>query len=244
MSGLFTTALHITTPIGLAAFVFATAIWLIDRNLKSRSKKAHLLSMVALIGSLVVVALWLSGELYLRHEAAANSVYRVRVTVIGSNDLPVENAKVWSSIGGDPKAVAGGCEFDIPQASKPTDGVVVFFASIDNSFTQGQTTLTLAEDHFPAVSIRLSSNQAAWVRGTIEDEKGYAIGGVDVSVVGYGNEHVLTSAQGSFVLPAHAGEGQTVRLHAESKLYVPLDQDQPAGNSPAILVLHRKHDHK
>jgi hypothetical protein len=64
--------------------------------------------------------------------------------------------------------------------------------------------------------------------------------GVVVSVVGYGDERVTTSAEGNFVLRAHVADGQTVRLHAEARDYQPLDQDQPAGASPAVLVLHGK----
>lgn len=54
------------------------------------------------------------------------AIYRVRVTVIDPQRVPVEDAKVWSTVGGEPKKVAGGWQFDIPGASLPGDGKVTF----------------------------------------------------------------------------------------------------------------------
>jgi hypothetical protein len=243
MPNIFAAASHVTTPIGLVAFVVAIAIWFVDRNLKSKSKETHLLLRLTLGGCLVVVLVWLCGELYLRHEAAANSVYRVRVNVTGTTGLPEGNAKVSSSVGGESKVVAGGFEFDIPFASKPADGSVVFSANTDDGGAKGDKTLTLGDDRFPTISINLLAVQSAVVRGTVEDESGRTIGGVTVSVVGYGEESVITSANGGFVLPAHVADGKTVKLHAEGKRYAPLDQDHPAGTFPATLVLHRDNAH-
>jgi hypothetical protein len=36
-----------------------------------------------------------------------DAIYRVRVTVLDPAQVPVEDAKVWSSMGGEPKKVAG-----------------------------------------------------------------------------------------------------------------------------------------
>jgi hypothetical protein len=44
----------------------------------------------------------------------ARGVYRIRVVVLGLDELPVEDARVISSSGGEPKRVASGWEFDIP----------------------------------------------------------------------------------------------------------------------------------
>jgi hypothetical protein len=61
-----------------------------------------------------------------------------------------------------------------------------------------------------------------------------------VSVIGYGEEAVTTSTDGSFVLPAHAAIGQSVRLHVEKEGYVPVDQYHPAGDEPAVIILEKK----
>ena len=37
-----------------------------------------------------------------------SGLYRVRVTVINPQNVPVEDAKVWSSFGGEPKKASGG----------------------------------------------------------------------------------------------------------------------------------------
>ena len=41
-------------------------------------------------------------------------LYRIRVTVLDSTGLPVDNANVWSSLGGEPKKVAGGASLAAP----------------------------------------------------------------------------------------------------------------------------------
>jgi hypothetical protein len=43
-----------------------------------------------------------------------DDVIKLRVTVLGPDSVPVEDSKVWLSIGGEAKKVTGGWEFDIP----------------------------------------------------------------------------------------------------------------------------------
>jgi len=181
------------------------------------------------------------GHFYLKHEAGLNSVYRVRITVIGTGGTPVETATVWTSVGGEGKKVNGGWEFDIPVGTKPLDGEITIYAKIENSGPQGIANLRLDNDWNPSVAVLLNTDESAMVRGTVEDDSGHAIRGVAVSVIGYGDESLITSENGSFFLPAHVADGQTVRLHAERQGYEPLDQDHPAGSTPAILVLKSKH---
>jgi len=244
MPDIFKIALQVSTPITLAAFAIACVLSVIDRVLKQRGKisdNTRKLLRVTLFGFFVMGLVALIGDLYLRHEAGLNSVYRVRVTVLGADHMPVENATVWTSIGGEPKKVNGGWEFDIPIANKPQDGEIAIYAKIDNSSLQGKAGLRLDTDRNPSIAVTLGPDESAMVRGTVEDDSGHAIRGVNVSVVGYGDESVTSSTDGTFVLRAHVTGGQTVRLHAEAREYQPLDQDQPAGTSPAILVLHGKH---
>jgi hypothetical protein len=246
MAEVFRIAAQISTPIALAAFAVACVLWLIDRTFKYRGKindKIHRLLVFAVLGCLSLGLLSIAGDIYLKHEAGLTSVYRVRVTVIGTEHTPVENAAVWTSIGGEPKKVNGGWEFDIPSANKPLDGEITIYAKIENSSLQGKANLRLETDRNPSIVVSLEPDESAIVRGTVEDDSGHALRGVDVSVVGYGNEHVTTSESGSFILRAHAADGHTVRLHAEAPDYQPLDQDQPAGTTSAILVLHGKHGH-
>jgi hypothetical protein len=241
---IFEIALNVSTPLALAAFAIACILYLIDRVLKHRGKitdKTHVLLSLSLFACLAVALIATIGELSLKYKAGQNYIYRVRITVVGAGHTPVENATVWTSIGGEPKKVNGGWEFDIPDGNKPPDGQIVIYAKISDSSLQGKANLRLDSDRNPTITVSLETDESAMVRGTVEDNFGHAISGVDVSVVGYGDEHITTSANGSFVLRAHVSDGQMVRLHAEARKYQPLDQDQPAGNSPAILILRGKH---
>ena len=53
----------------------------------------------------------------------------------------------------------------------------------------------------------------ALVRGIVVDSSGLALGRVMVTVVGYGQEGVVTKADGGFVLPGHVAEGLILVPH-------------------------------
>jgi hypothetical protein len=57
--------------------------------------------------------------------------------------MPVDEAKVTSSIGGEPKKVDGGWEFDIPQGNKPTDGKLTIYAEVRSAFLTGKSDVVL-----------------------------------------------------------------------------------------------------
>ena len=54
----------------------------------------------------------------------APSTYRVRAIVLDPQNTPVSEAKVWSSLGGEPMRVEGGWLFTIPAETRPKDGVL------------------------------------------------------------------------------------------------------------------------
>jgi hypothetical protein len=54
---------------------------------------------------------------------------------------------------------------------------------------------------------------SAMVRGVVVDENLAEVAGARVSVGDY-PEAAVTNAKGNFVLPAHAGQGQMVEIHA------------------------------
>jgi hypothetical protein len=166
-------------------------------------------------------------------------IYRVRVTVINLQNVPVEDAKVWSSFGGEPKKVLGGWQFDIPYASKPQDSQLSVFALRESDYLTGQADLVLNNDYNPVVTIKLKPDMSAKVRGLVIDGKNHAIVGVRVFVVGYEDDFVLTKEGGNFELPAHAAVSQMVNLHAEKSGYQAVTQEHPAGNHPATLVLEK-----
>jgi hypothetical protein len=166
-----------------------------------------------------------------------NSIYRVRVTVVDDKGTPTEEAKVWSSFGGEPKRVAGGWQFDIPAASKPKDGKLTIFASKESAFLKGEAPLTLDKEVNPALTINLKRDASAKVRGQIVDNKNRGIAGVKVFVVGYDAEAVTTKAGGNFELPAHAAIDQQVLVHAEKQGYRGADRHHPAGDTSLKMTL-------
>lgn len=168
-------------------------------------------------------------------------IYRLRVTVTDPHSLPLENAQVWSSVGGEPKKVAGGWQFDIPVASKPRDGKLTIFASQKSAFLTGKQELQLSKNYNPTITIKLQQDTSATVRGIVLDAaSGRALLGALVSIVGFGEETVRTGKNGNFFLPAHAAKGQQVQLHVEKRGYRPVNQWDAAGNMSITIFLDRR----
>ena len=168
-----------------------------------------------------------------------DGIYRVRTTVVNPQGTPIEEARVWSSIGGEPKKVAGGWQFDIPAASKPQDGKLTIFATQENAFLKGQAELILREDFNPTITVNLIRDASAKVRGQVMDSRGRAVAGARVFVTGYEGEAVVTSLGGNFELPAHAAENQQVLVVAEKAGAGVVRLWHPAGDTPLQLVLQR-----
>jgi hypothetical protein len=236
MDQLFRIVSRITNPWNLAAFGIAAAVYII---LKKRGK-------IPAFGWFCILAFVLGPILastYLetfRVHSKDTSLYRVRVTVIGPDQVPTEEAKVWSSIGGEPKRVSAGWEFDIPAAVKPVDGKLGVFAAAANVSQFGSSEIVLADDYNPAVIIRLQNRAPASIRGRVIDDSGKGIGAATVKAVGYGTDIVTTGNDGEFVLQTHAPEGQQVLLTAEKEGYITVSQLHPAGSEPAAMILSRK----
>jgi len=231
MSLLFEVAARISTPLALVAFAIAAIVFLVALVAKRRGKLSprirDAIDAIVVLGLVAIII-------------AQPAIYRVRVTVIGPQGTPVEDAKVWSSMGGEPKKVAGGWQFDIPAATRPADGNLTIWASLDAAYLKGSQEVRLAGDRNPAVTIRLDSDKTATVRGLVMDRRGRGVAGARVSVAGYASEAVVTQAGGSFVLPAHAARSQNVLLHAEADGYAGVTQWHIAGEQPATIVLDRK----
>ena len=221
----------ITSPWSLSAFALAVVLFLV------LNKRKEPIPQVAWIIIVLLVAIPIAASLYSSF-ITKSSIYRLRVTVIDPQNMPIEDAKVWSSFGGEPKKVAAGWEFDIPEESKPREGKLSIFAAKETAFLTGQADLTLDSEHNPAITVQLKRDDSAKVWGQIVDSKNRAVVAARVFVIGYETESVLTKDGGNFVLPAHAAKGQKVFLHAEkdglaAKLW------HPAGNDkdPAIIQL-------
>jgi hypothetical protein len=231
LSGVFDAILKVANWWNLSAFALSIVLYLL---LKRRKKEIPPAAWVVI---LLLVVIPVGASVY-SGLPVKPSIYRLRVTVVDPQNIPVEDARVWSSFGGEPKKVAGGWQFDIPEESKPKEGKLTVYASKESAFLTGQSELTLTNDHNPAVAINLKRGDSAKIRGQIVDGKNRSVAGARVFVIGYASESVLTKEGGNFELPAHAAIGQQVYLHAEkeklaAKLWHPAGDD----HNPAIIKL-------
>lgn len=87
------------------------------------------------------------------------AIYRVRVTVLDLQQVPINNAELISSVGGEQKKVGSGWEIDIPAASKPADGKVTVYASKSGAPLYGHEELVLEKDLNPAIKIQLREGE-------------------------------------------------------------------------------------
>jgi hypothetical protein len=221
----------VSGPWTLAAFAVVAVILIVWAARSKRPMPVALL--IVAIGALVALAL-------LPTFVTTREVYRVRVTIIDPKDVPVEDATVWSSIGGEPKKVAGGWQFEVPVSAVPGDRKVVFYAALKSAFQSGQQVAELGRDYSPAVLVKLEPDVSARIRGVVVDASGRGLVGVRVSVVGHSGDAVVTSAGGGFELLAHAADGQQVYLHAEKEGYLGSNAWHPAGNTPVRIELERQ----
>jgi len=165
------------------------------------------------------------------------AIYRLRVTVLDPNGIPVDDAKVWSSIGGEPKQIPGGWQFDIPSALKPADGRVAVFASKESAFLKGTAEYELDQHLQAAIVVRLAKGAASAIHGIVLDEAGRGLGDVRITVAGLETEKATTGIDGRFIVRTDASDGEQVLLHAEKQAYTPVMQWHPAGKQPATLIL-------
>jgi hypothetical protein len=196
-----------------------------------------------LLAGLVIPILLLVGYVAWKYGAGKPSdpaVYRVRVIVLSPQRVPVNDAKVTSSMGGEAMKVEGGWQFVIPAESKPKDGKLTVYADVPNAFLTGMQNVLLSEDRTPTTIVQLASRPSAQIRGIVVDKMLRAVAGAKVSIIGYGSEAVTTQADGSFSLSAHAADGQQVQLHAEEYGYKALNQWHSAGDMSATIVLERR----
>jgi hypothetical protein len=233
----------VRTQWSLAAFAIAAVVILFTYVVAKPSPKIRKIALgfagsICLLGLVPILASAYLASQQMSREAHA--IYRVRVTVLDAQGAPLDDARVWSTLGGETKTVAGGCEIDIPAAGKPKDGQLTVFAEKKSAFLRGKGEVQLKDDVSIAIVVAMKMDLVGRVRGIVQDGSVRAVAAAWVMVVGYGTEAVKTSETGSFDLPAHAALGQQVLLHAEKKGYKPTEQWQPAAEEAIALTIIRE----
>jgi hypothetical protein len=222
-------ASHVTHPGMVAAFAVVVAAVACALALRTGKRRTAWISAVAFI-ALGLVPFLASAF------AQSRGLYRIRLVVVAPDQSLADYAQVKSSYDGELKMIPGGWELEIPPQTRPADGTVTFFAFVKGEFQKGSSTLVLAKDYYPTVTVQLVADTSAVVRGVVVDEDLRAVAGASVSIVGYQNVAV-TDAKGNFVLPAHAAQGQMVEIRAQ-KGQMSGRLSAPAGKVVEVILSH------
>ena len=161
--------------------------------------------------------------------------YNVQVTVLDSSGNPSPAAPT-PSINATILKSPSGWTLLIRGADVPSDRKLVVRATDHGS--SGEQALYLGRSPNLSATIRLTARTDWMVTGTVFDAAQHAVPGARVTIAGR-SEAALTNADGSFILPAHAAEGQSVLLHVEGAGYKPVLQQHTVGSTPAIVVMER-----
>ena len=210
---------------------------------KTRSKIDPWVKVAGLIATILTIVISLfalsdtiRGKLF--PKKPGEGAVTIRLTVLGPDAMPVEDAKVWSSIGGEVKKVAGGWELEIPLSKVPATRTLTIYAAQETSYLKGKRDVTFGDDPVITASLQLERETSAEVKGVVVDEAKEPIAGATVSIVGTAGV-ATTDAQGHFSLAAHAAMNEEVRLRIAKSGYRPVEQYHPAGETPAYIILER-----
>jgi len=226
-------------PWAIAAFAIDALIaaynaFLTKPNTQTRKTLWLLVAAILFIAMLPI----LTDAFITTRQSKLLTIYRVRVTVVDAQNIPVPGATVRVTADNETKSAPdGSAELAIPKDSLPQNGQATIYADKDAAFLHGSKHVTLKDDPNPSITIPITPDATAEVKGSVQDESRHAISQARVSVPG--GEAVNTDTDGNFHLPAHAARDQKVLIHAEKPGYSPTDQYHPAGDEPAVIVLTR-----
>jgi len=161
------------------------------------------------------------------------------VNVIGPDNKSVDDANVWLSIGGEAKKLLHGWEFDINLSKLPLDHKLIVYAERQQGYLKGHKDVTINGPNTVTTNVFVSPSIIVNIKGTVSDLNSEPLAGALVNIVGCADS-VVTNSQGFFSLPAHAVEGEEVRLRVSKSGYETKDQYHPAGNVSAYISLRKK----
>lgn len=225
-------ASQINRPVPAATFaiVFAAiSFWLASRSRKNNKGLFALFSVTSVAIALLGLAP-LAASTYNQRQG----IYRVSIEVLGPDKQRISSAEVSSLPAAQIKRADGTWELDVPPQVRPIDNTFVLSASLQGSFLAGTTKVVLAEDYFPAVTIRLEPLPSVLIRGTVIDARGEPVSDVNVAIEGY-NEIARTNRMGNFEIQSHCASGQQVSVMA-AKDGLTAKKTGPAGNGFELVL--------
>jgi len=230
-------AAGISTMWSLAAFVCALLFLLAIRNQKGKPSPLlwGILVAIVILGLTPILA-----SVGLKFEKERNpGIYELLVSVkLRGNNTLITEAVVTSSVGIVPGRQGDVFEFKIPGNTRSA-GNVEISAHVPGEALSGSATVALKDDYHPTLTVWLDYPSPVQVSGRVvngADPLHRGIRDAQVSIPPY-PEAVPTTATGSFTLPAHAGNGQTISIHVVKSGFKTKDQRQLLGDPTAAVVL-------
>ncbi|HXM50787.1 MAG TPA: carboxypeptidase-like regulatory domain-containing protein [Pyrinomonadaceae bacterium] len=128
---------------------------------------------------------------------------------------------------------------EIQSRNLPSDRKVTITAENKVDFLRGRKEVTLGKEANKSVTIVMTRDRSARAFGSVVDEGQKPIADALVYVIGYENEATHTGDKGQFDLPAHAANGEPIRVRVEKKGYGPEEAVNFSGNESIPIVLSR-----
>lgn len=141
----------------------------------------------------------------------------LHITVLDPEGSLEDDAHVTTSPGGEIRKTDGGWQAEIPSERLSSDNRVTVYAEAADKGFKGKADAEAVGGKHVAVEIRLIPPPEAEVSGRVVDESREPVSGAKVSVTGFENEAVTTAADGLFRLPAHAPDGDQVRIRVHKQ---------------------------
>lgn len=223
-------AAKITDQYALAAYAIAALVAIIGVLKRGSIRGKPVLIVVVVLAVLASASL----PLVAKYIEQKGSLYRVTVSVLDPDGKRVKTPRVSTDVPSQNYDIGDSKQVEIALAHVPADRKITFFAS-DDLGEEGQSSLTLADDRTPTLTMTLAAKPSE-VRGNVLDRTGKGIVGARVSLIGR-DESGVTTEGGLFIIRTHIPAGQPVTLLVEKDGFSPLRQQHLAGSAPATVVL-------
>jgi hypothetical protein len=223
-------AAKITDQYALAAYAIAALVAVIGVLKRGTIRGKPFLIVVVVLAVLASASL----PLVAKYIEEKGGIYRVTVAVFDLEGNRAKAPKVSTDVPSQSYDIGDSKQIEIALAHVPADRKVTFFAS-DSTGREGQTSLNLADDRTPSVTVKIAAKPSE-VRGNVLDRSGKGVTGARVSIIGEDGS-VATGDGGLFIIATRIPTGQPVTLLIEKDGYSPLRQQHLTGSAPATVVL-------